>query len=33
MRQHYEPRGIVERVDGVGSVEEVSDRVMKAIAA
>jgi adenylate kinase len=31
--QHYEPRGIVERVDGVGSVEEVSDRVMKAIAA
>lgn len=31
--RHYEPRGIVERVDGVGPVEEVTDRVLKAIAA
>ncbi len=31
--QHYEPRGVVERVDGVGSVEEVAGRVEKAIAA
>jgi adenylate kinase len=31
--RHYEPRGIVERVDGVGSVEEVAGRVEKAIAA
>jgi adenylate kinase len=31
--RHYEPRGLVERVDGVGSVEEVNARVMKALAA
>lgn len=31
--RHYEPRGVVERVDGVGSVEEVAGRVEKAIAA
>jgi adenylate kinase len=31
--RHYEPRGIVEKVDGVGSVEDVADRVMNAIAA
>lgn len=31
--RHYEPRGIVERVDGVGSVEEVAGRVDRAIAA
>lgn len=31
--QHYAPRGVVERVDGVGSVEEVAGRVEKAIAA
>lgn len=31
--QYYEPRNIVVRVDGVGSVEEVTDRVMEAIAA
>lgn len=31
--RHYEPRGIVERVNGVGSVDEVAGRVLKAIGA
>jgi adenylate kinase len=29
--RHYEPRGVVARVDGVGSVDEVTGRILKAI--
>ena len=28
---HYEPKGIVEKVDGVGSVEEITGRILRAI--
>ncbi len=30
---HYAPRGIVEKVSGVGTVEEITDRILRAIGA
>jgi adenylate kinase family enzyme len=30
---YYETRGILKRIDGVGSVDEVRDRVFQALSA
>ncbi|WP_029151041.1 adenylate kinase [Microbacterium indicum] len=29
----YEPRGIVDRIDGVGELDEITERIMSALAA
>jgi adenylate kinase len=30
--KHYEPQGVVTKVDGVGSVEEITDRILNAVS-